>query len=73
VLYGLTCAVARQESGINPVSQLDPSAHIPAEWVARAVAWLCTSAASDLGGVDFSLKNEEGRRRAGLPDLSAGK
>lgn len=59
--------VAIRASGINPVSQLDPSVHIPAEWVARAIAWLCTEEADDLAGTDFSLKNEEGRKRIGLP------
>jgi 3-oxoacyl-[acyl-carrier protein] reductase len=58
--------IAIKASGINPVSQLDPSVHIPPEWAARAVAWLCTTAASDLAGTDFSLKDEAGRKRAGL-------
>lgn len=58
--------VAIKASGINPVSKLDPSAHIPAEWAARAVAWLCTTAAADLAGTDFSLKDEAGKRRVGL-------
>ena len=63
---------AIKASGINPVSQLDPSVHIPPEWAARAVAWLCTAAASDLAGTDFSLKDEAGRKRVGLgPALSA--
>ncbi len=57
---------AIRASGVNPVSQLDPAVHISPEWVARAIAWLCTDEASDLAGVDFSLKNAEGRRRAGL-------
>ncbi|MGE0310428.1 MAG: SDR family oxidoreductase [Lautropia sp.] len=53
-------------SGINPVSRLDPSVHVPPSWPARAIAWLCTQAADDLRGTDFSLKTDEGRRRAGL-------
>lgn len=53
-------------SGVNPVSQLDPSAHLPPEAVAQAILWLCTDDASDLAGVDFSLKDEDGRRRVGL-------
>lgn len=53
-------------SGINPVSQLDSSAHISPEWVAKAILYLSTSEASDLSGIDFSLKTEEGRRRIGL-------
>lgn len=43
-------------SGINPVSQLDPSAHIPPEWVARAIAWLAGPEADGHRGKDFSLK-----------------
>ncbi len=58
--------IAIKASGVNPVSQLDPSVHIPADWPARAIAWLCTEDAAEFAGTDFSLKNEEGRRRAGL-------
>lgn len=56
-----------KESGVNPVSQLDWSVHIPPEWAGKAVAWLSTEAAADLAGVDFSLTDETGRRRVGLP------
>ena len=38
----------------------------PPETPARAIAWLCTEDAAEFAGTDFSLKNEEGRRRAGL-------
>jgi len=58
--------VAIKTSGINPVSQLDPSAHIPAEWAAKAIAWLCTDAGAPYAGTDFSLKTEEGRQLVGL-------
>ncbi len=58
--------VAIRASGINPVSQLDPAVHIPPEWAARAIAWLCTSAAADLHGTDFALREEANRRRVGL-------
>lgn len=54
-------------SGLNPVSQLDWEAHIPTEWVARAIAWLTTDAARMHDGTDFSLKTDEGRRSVGLP------
>lgn len=54
-------------SGINPVSQLDPLSHIPPDWVAEAIAWLCTPAADEYLGRDFSLKTAEGRQRVGLP------
>ncbi|MDD7908329.1 SDR family NAD(P)-dependent oxidoreductase [Pseudovibrio exalbescens] len=56
-----------KSSGINPVSQLDWEAHIPAEWVGQAVAWLTTDAARAQDGGDFSLKNAEGRKAVGLP------
>jgi len=58
--------VAIRDSGVNPVSQLDWSSHIPAEWVARAIAWLTSDAAREHDGTDFSLKSEEGRRAVGL-------
>ena len=53
-------------SGINPVSQLDPSVHIPAEWPARAILWLCTDEAAEFAGTDVSLRDEDIRRRVGL-------
>ena len=53
-------------SGINPVSQLDPSVHIPAEWVGRSIAWLCTDAGDPYVGDDFSLKSDDAKRAIGL-------
>ena len=58
--------VTIRDSGVNPVSALDWDAHIPPEWAARAIAWLCTDAASDIAGEDFSIKTPEGRARVGL-------
>lgn len=57
---------AIRASGLNPVSRLADSDYIPAEWAARAVAWLCTPAADPFLGTDFSIKTEEGRRLLGL-------
>lgn len=57
-------------SGINPVSQLDPSVHIPSEWVARGLAYLCGPGGDQWRGTDFSLKTEEGRAAVGLPGVS---
>ncbi len=57
---------AIKASGVNPVSQLDWSAHIPAEWVGEAIAWLTTDAAREYDGTDFSLKTEQGLRAVGL-------
>ncbi|MCE8530684.1 SDR family oxidoreductase [Ruegeria pomeroyi] len=53
-------------SGINPVSRMDPSAHIPADWVAQALAYLCGPGGDAHRGTDFSLKTAEGRAEAGL-------
>lgn len=53
-------------SGINPVSQLDPSVHIPAEWVGETICWLCTEAGDAYRGVDCSLRDEEVRKSVGL-------
>ena len=55
-------------SGINRVSRLDPAVHIPPEWAARAIAWLCTGAGSAYAGRDFELREDEDRRRVGLID-----
>lgn len=55
-----------KKSGVNPVSQLDWSAHIPPEWVAKAIAYLCTSESDEFLGTDFSIKTEEGRKLVGL-------
>ncbi|MEM8824358.1 MAG: SDR family oxidoreductase [Pseudomonadota bacterium] len=69
-----TVATEMQEairgSGINPVSKLDWSAHIPAEDVAQAIAWLIRTGAARHAGTDFSLKSAEGRAEAGLMALT---
>jgi NAD(P)-dependent dehydrogenase (short-subunit alcohol dehydrogenase family) len=53
-------------SGINPVSQLDWSAHIPPDWPARALVWMCTADADAFLGEEISLRDEAIRRRVGL-------
>jgi len=53
-------------SGINPVSQLDWSDHIPPEWPAKALLWMCTSEADAYLGDDVSLRDEEIRKKVGL-------
>ncbi|WP_420412371.1 SDR family oxidoreductase [Roseibium sp.] len=53
-------------SGINPVSQLDPSVHIPAEWVGETICWLCTDAGDTYRGIDCSLRDEDVRKSVGL-------
>ncbi|MEL6958816.1 MAG: SDR family NAD(P)-dependent oxidoreductase [Pseudomonadota bacterium] len=53
-------------SGINPVSQLDWSDHIPPEWPAKALVWMCSADADEFLGTDVSLREEGIRRRVGL-------
>ena len=53
-------------SGVNAVSQLDFSVHIPADWPARALLWMCGPAADDWLGKDVSLRDEGVRRAVGL-------
>lgn len=53
-------------SGINPVSQLDWEVHIPAEWPARTIAWMCNTDADQFLGEEVSLRDEGIRRRVGL-------
>ena len=53
-------------SGVNPVSQLDPAVHIPAEWPARALLWMCGAEADPWLGKDISLRDETVRKAAGL-------
>lgn len=53
-------------SGINPVSRLDPSAHIPADWPARALLWMCSPDADAFRGQEIALRDEAIRRRVGL-------
>lgn len=59
--------VAIKASGINPVSQMDPSAHIPGEWVARAMIYLCGDGGAQYAGDDFRLGTDAARAQVGLP------
>jgi NAD(P)-dependent dehydrogenase (short-subunit alcohol dehydrogenase family) len=53
-------------SGVNPVSQIDFATHIPADWPARALVWMCGPAADEWLGRDISLRDEGVRRAVGL-------
>ena len=55
-----------KRSGINPVSQLDWSAHIPPDWPARALTWMCSGDADEFRGHEVSLRDEAIRARIGL-------
>lgn len=53
-------------SGINPVSQLAWEDHIPADWPARALLWMCGEQADRYLGDEISLRDEGVRRAVGL-------
>lgn len=53
-------------SGINPVSQLDWSDHIPADWPARALLWMTGPDAQEFAGTEISLREDSIRKRIGL-------
>jgi len=53
-------------SGINPVSQLDWDVHIPADWPARCLLWMCSPAADEYCGGEISLREDAIRRAVGL-------
>lgn len=58
--------VSIKKSGVGPVAQMEFSEHIPPQWPAKAITYLCTADAAEFSGSDFSIKTEEGRKRAGL-------
>ena len=53
-------------SGVNAVSRLDPSAHIPPDWPARCLLWMCGPGADPWLGKEVSLRDEVIRRAIGL-------
>ncbi|MGY3438638.1 SDR family oxidoreductase [Marinovum sp. KMM 9879] len=53
-------------SGINPVSQLDWSDHIPPEWVSEALLWMAGPEGDAHLGEELSLRDEGWRRTLGL-------
>mgnify|MGYP001162438594 FL=1 len=55
-----------KESGINQVSKLDWSAHIPADWPAKALLWMCGPEANEFVGKEISLRDETIRRKVKL-------
>ncbi|MGC0223512.1 SDR family oxidoreductase [Pseudooceanicola nitratireducens] len=53
-------------SGMNPVSELDWEDHIPPEWPARCLLWMCGSDADAFLGEEISLRDDKIRRSVGL-------
>lgn len=53
-------------SGINPVSALDPAVHIPADWPAKCLLWLCGPGGDPWLGEEVKLRDESIRRAIGV-------
>lgn len=53
-------------SGVGPVAQLEWSDHIPAEWPAKCLLWMCGSEADPWLGEEISLREEKIRMKVGL-------
>ncbi len=53
-------------SGLNPVSTLEWEDHIPPDWPARALMWMCTRDADAFIGTEISLRDDAIRARVGL-------
>lgn len=55
-----------KKSGINPISKLEWDDHVPPEWPARCLLWMCGPEADDWLGDEISLRDEEIRKKVGL-------
>ncbi|GHG82292.1 SDR family oxidoreductase [Pseudodonghicola xiamenensis] len=53
-------------SGLNPVSALDWSDHVPPEWPARTLLWMCSAEADEFIGQEISLREPVIRQKVGL-------
>lgn len=53
-------------SGLGPVAQLEWSDHIPPEWPAKTLVWMCSPDADAYLGQDVMLRDESIRRKVGL-------
>lgn len=53
-------------SGINPVSKLEVSDHVPAEWPAKALVWMCLPASDPHLGQELALRDSDLRATLGL-------
>jgi len=53
-------------SGLNPVSQLEWTDHIPPEWPAQALVWMCGADADPWLGDDISLRDPDVRKAVGV-------
>lgn len=55
-----------KKSGVNPVAQLEWDDHIPPDWPARTLLWMCGPEADGLVGEEISLRAADIRAKVGL-------
>ena len=53
-------------SGINRISEMSWEDHVPADWPAKILLWMCTPDADEFIGSEISQRDEEVRKRSGL-------
>lgn len=53
-------------SGVNPVAQMDWEDHIPPEWPAKCLLWMCSPDADEFLGQEISLRDQAIRKRIGV-------
>lgn len=53
-------------SGINPVSQIGWESHVPPEWPAKALLWMCSAEADPYRGGEVALRDPDLCARLGL-------
>jgi NAD(P)-dependent dehydrogenase (short-subunit alcohol dehydrogenase family) len=53
-------------SGVNPISQLNWTDHIPADWPAQTLLWMCGADADAYCGQEISLRDESICKWVGL-------
>ena len=58
--------VTIRASGMNMISKIPREQLTPVAHPARGIVYLCTQEADDLAGKEFSLRDEDFRRRIGL-------
>jgi len=58
--------VVIKKSGVNPVSELEWDDHIPPEWPAKAMVWMCSGEADIHLGEVVSLRDQDVLKSSGL-------
>ncbi len=55
-----------RQSGLNPVSQIDPNSHRPPLAIAKVLLWMCTPEADEFLGQEISIQSAAVRKKIGI-------